>query len=300
MLNRQRVLLAFICAGTAKAGRGPTKIQLTKFAFLFRQFVGTATGLTYEFVPYKFGPFSFALYREMDSLAAEGLVCLPSADLTCYTIPKEAEARAHAEVEKLPRLSWPGIRDIGTRYGALNHDKLLRTVYDEYPWFAQNSERQDLVSTPTPPATRASAAAYTVGYEGKCIDGFLAGLLRAGMHRIIDVRRNPISRKYGFAKSTLSRSLEKLGIEYTHIPELGIPSEERRELSSPSSYQLLLNRYENHFLPKESINVRRVAELLREKPSALLCMERDAATCHRSRLAANAASVGKLEVSHLL
>src|SRR5690606_23222120 len=105
------------------------------------------------------------------------------------------------------------------------------SVYSRFPWYAQNTERHDLVHKVVEPTPPAEPAAYTVGYEGKCIDGFLAGILRSGVRRIVDVRRNPISRKYGFAKSTLSRHLTYLGIGYLHMPELGIASEERADLS---------------------------------------------------------------------
>ena len=168
-----------------------------------------------------------------------------------------------------------------------------------FSWFAQNTERPELAAKPLPTKRTAESAAYTVGYEGKCIDGFLAGLLRKGIQQIVDVRRNPISRKYGFAKSTLMRNLANLGLKYVHIPELGVATEERADLSDAKAYDALLDRYERS-LPEKVMHVDRVVELLHETASALLCMERDPSMCHRSRLAARAASVGGLELIHLM
>lgn len=299
MLNRQRALLAFLSTAQANGHRGLNRVQLTKFAFLFRESFGASAGLTYEFVPYKFGPFSFALYRELDSLIQKGLVRQTPDAPALLSVAGGSGGSARAETDKLPRPAWPALREVAGQYGELGHEELLRTVYSQHPWYAQNSERMDLVPDRPPPSIAADVAAYTIGYEGKCIDGFLAGILRKGIARVVDVRRNAISRKYGFAKSTLSKHLGSLGLEYVHIPELGIATGERADLKDTKAYDALLERYERHHLPTKVGHIDRVVELLHEKPSALLCMERDPAMCHRSRLAAKAGISGGLEVSHL-
>ena len=65
---------------------------------------------------------------------------------------------------------------------------------------------------------------------------------------LCDVRKNPLSRKYGFSKSTLSETLNKLGIEYTHLGALGIASEKRQYLNAQSDYDRLFDEYENTIL----------------------------------------------------
>lgn len=70
-----------------------------------------------------------------------------------------------------------------------------------------------------------------------------------GIAALIDVRANPVSRKYGFARSSLSDIAGKLDIDYTHIPELGISSKDRSQLCDFDSYQELLDRYERKTLP---------------------------------------------------
>ncbi len=74
---------------------------------------------------------------------------------------------------------------------------------------------------PTSQPTRQTV--YTAGYEGESIDRFLQKLLKAGIEQILDVRSNPMSRKYGFSRKTLSGLSEKLDMEYVHLPELGVP-----------------------------------------------------------------------------
>jgi hypothetical protein len=46
----------------------------------------------------------------------------------------------------------------------------------------------------------------TIGYEGRSLEAFLNLLLQNSVTLLCDVRRNPLSRKYGFSKSTLSKA----------------------------------------------------------------------------------------------
>ncbi|WP_342774750.1 DUF488 domain-containing protein [Bartonella massiliensis] len=41
---------------------------------------------------------------------------------------------------------------------------------------------------------------------------------------LCDVRKKPISRKHGFSKRQLEKAVSNIGIEYIHLPELGIVS----------------------------------------------------------------------------
>ena len=99
------------------------------------------------------------------------------------------------------------------------------------------------------------------GYEGLQIDGFLNILLEAGIEQIIDVRHNPISRRYGFHKSTLSGVCGRLNIEYKHVPEVGIPSELRANLRQPSDYIPLFQEYEKKTLSSQPLAVERIGKL---------------------------------------
>ncbi|NJM48439.1 MAG: DUF488 domain-containing protein [Alkalinema sp. RU_4_3] len=70
-------------------------------------------------------------------------------------------------------------------------------------------------------------------------------LLESGISRLIDVRFNPISRRFGFHRSTLGRLCGFLGIDYQHLPELGIPGSEREDLGASSQYESLFSNYRN-------------------------------------------------------
>lgn len=77
----------------------------------------------------------------------------------------------------------------------------------------------------------------TIGYEGKTVDFFFYELIFDKVNTLLDVRSRAFSRKFGFSKGKLTNYLERLGIEYIHIPELGIPPSQRKELKTSSDYQ---------------------------------------------------------------
>jgi len=119
----------------------------------------------------------------------------------------------------------------------------------------------------------------------------------AGVQRVIDVRALPLSRRPGFSKSPLRGALEEAGIEYVHLKALGTTSE-GRTAARAGRHSDMERIYAGQLeLPEAMAQSAQMLELAREKPSALLCMEREPAHCHRTLLlnavAANA------EVVHL-
>ena len=63
---------------------------------------------------------------------------------------------------------------------------------------------------------------YTIGYQGRSLEEFLAVLRREGIGCVVDVRRNALSRKPGFSKTALREALAGAGIDYLHLRRLGI------------------------------------------------------------------------------
>ncbi|UYL09690.1 DUF488 domain-containing protein [Bdellovibrio sp. SKB1291214] len=128
---------------------------------------------------------------------------------------------------------------------------------------------------------------YTVGYEGCDIDEFVAGLVKNKIKRIIDIRRNPVSRKKGFSKNKLAAELQKVGIEYSYLgKELGVPSAWRKAAKEHLiTRKKMFNDYKTKILPKHPKQVEEVIELSSKRGrSALLCYENEATDCHRHYL----------------
>ena len=293
MLNRERVVLSLL----TRVAKPLSRTVFVKLVFLLRH-EATLKDVPsfYDFLPYRFGPFSFTLYREMERLCQNGYIATHDEHVA---LCEPTLVRLHQEVEKLTASTRADVTEIVRRYGRLSQNTLVSCVYRRYPWFALNSQlpQRRLASIQCP--ERASPAVYTAGYEGKSVDAFFNHLLKVGIDVLIDVRANPISRKYGFSGARLDQLCERLGLEYRHVPSLGIPSSARTGLSSFSSYQRLLGRYERSILSERSAEVEEVGQLMCGKPSVLVCVEKDVNCCHRGRLADAVADTTGLGVVHL-
>jgi hypothetical protein len=293
MLRRQRTILKLL----STAGGSLSATQVQKLLFLLRQesFLRSDSAF-YEFVPYKFGPYSFAANREIEALVAYG-----------YLEESSSGASRNLTITSSGKKEGNGVEgDVGravlahfSKYGQMSLRGLMKDVYSRYSWYASNSEVKDLIPVDALKLKTAPVAVYTMGYEDRSIDGFFQKLLRAGIRRVIDVRANPVSRKYGFARSSMSAIAGKLGLDYIHRPELGITSEKRKGVESSSDFQQLFSYYERHILPAKSNEINEVGKLMKASPSVLVCMEKEAVDCHRSRLATRVAAVTGLKTVHL-
>jgi len=125
---------------------------------------------------------------------------------------------------------------------------------------------------------------FTIGYEGTSVPEFVSTLRQAGVERVIDVRALPLSRRPGFSKSPLRGALEEAGIEYVHLKALGTPAEGRAAARAGRDADLQRIYSGQLELPEAMVQSAQMLELAREKPSALLCMEREPAHCHRTLL----------------
>jgi uncharacterized protein (DUF488 family) len=138
---------------------------------------------------------------------------------------------------------------------------------------------------------------FTIGYEGATVAEFLAALHKAGVERVIDVRALPLSRRPGFSKSPLRAALEEAGIEYVHLKALGTPAE-GRTAARAGRHDDLKRIYAGQLeLPEAIAQSAQMLALAGERPSALLCFEREPAHCHRTLLLD--AVAGDAEVVHL-
>lgn len=125
---------------------------------------------------------------------------------------------------------------------------------------------------------------YTIGYEATTMDAFLAALKAAGVERVIDVRALPLSRRPGFSKNSLAATLKDAGIEYVHLRALGTPKP-GRDAAKKGDWRTMEAVYAGQLhLPEAQAQAARMRELAKEKPSALLCFERDPKHCHRTML----------------
>ena len=276
MINyRQKALIGLL---SAFGGHLPST-DFQKYLFLFtREFEQEPS---FEFVPYRFGSFSFQSYADKRRLVEIG-------------------ALADAEDWQLQQgFSTEGLFDEAAfsrcyaKYSHLHGTKLLQDVYRRYPYYAIKSEcaakimnDQEMSAITAARPAAAAACFFTIGYEGSSLEGYLNRLIKNNVKTLVDVRRNPLSRKYGFSKKTLSDIVRKLGMGYVHIPELGIASERRQELNTQADYDRLFNSYERQELKQNGKALQDLFNLfLKDKRVAITCFEANVCMCHRGRVA---------------
>lgn len=277
LYDRQKRVLALLDSLGGDIGG----LDFQKLLFLYCQ-EGSGSP-AYEFVPYRFGGFSFTSYADKRRLIEMGLLVDEE-----RAWKMTAAGRAAAIV---PQSTKKSMKRFALTHSRLRGDALVAETYRRHPYYAIRSEMADRLLAKEPVVMAAISAARpaegkpgvcTIGYEGRNLEGYLNLLIAAGVTLLCDVRRNPLSRKYGFSKSTLTKVCEGVGIRYEHLPELGIASEARRELETQADYDVLFDTYEREDLPRRGDALDRIRHWVNQgNRVALTCFERLPQQCHR-------------------
>ena len=139
---------------------------------------------------------------------------------------------------------------------------------------------------------------FTIGYEGVSLDSFLCRLTDAGVGVVVDVRDMPLSRKPGFSKTALSASLERSGIGYRHVRELGCPKPIRDRYRADGDWDSYTEAYMEHMRGQQHA-LGDLSRLCATAPAALLCYEADPNQCHRTYVARAVARLTNGVVAHI-
>ena len=273
--------------GTEPDGLMPIEIQ--KLMFLFSQ-EECETPL-YDFVPYQRGCYSPTLAADVHKLADRRLLrsSLGGDGKKRWSLSEEGQIQSVAHRRRAVRFA--SFR----RAYPLRGKELLLDVYRRYPYFCIKSEIAEMLLRDDKAALDAIRNAEpkvrtplaSIGYEGRSFENYLNALIQNGIKVLCDVRKNPISRKYGFSKATLENACGGIGVEYRHYPDLGIPSHERQDLRCQEDYDSLFARYEKEVLPKADESVCEIARLVTaDRCVALTCFEANPSQCHRTRVLA--------------
>ena len=277
MFYRRKVLLGLL----EVLDRGVPKVDLQKYLFLV---CVEQEKPAYDFIPYRFGCFSFQADADKRTLTKYGAI-------------KEQEQWALGRKKRYMHLlkapDQKAIQCVVRDFGHLHGRDLIRYVYRTYPYYAINSElrheilnsrEQAKVDSSRPTVT--PARLFTIGYEGQSLERYLNQLIAQSVGVLCDVRRNPVSMKYGFSKRQLRGAVEALGMAYVHIPELGIDSSKRKNLGSPDDYKSLFDDYIQTTLKTNTNALTRITDLIRDYGRvALTCFEADHKQCHRGCVA---------------
>lgn len=122
---------------------------------------------------------------------------------------------------------------------------------------------------------------FTIGYEDKSIEDFLARIKKHKITVLVDIRERPISRKKGFSKSKITDHLQSIGVKYLHIGALGSPSRLREKLHKDNNLEYFFKEYEKHLDTLDETVENLNQEVLSKSVICLMCMERNPLECHR-------------------
>jgi len=136
------LLLALLAEKAKRASRAAAEVLVTalmKYVFLL-QMEGNGGRRLYRFVPYHYGPFAKELYADLEKLQEEGLVTVDNdSEEDKMRIALADPERAEQALAELPDDLKEDAAAIIESYGNLDHNSLLRTVYEKYPAFAKKS-----------------------------------------------------------------------------------------------------------------------------------------------------------------
>jgi len=278
MFYRRKIILALLHLFDGQLD----KIRLQKLLFLFANKQAKAE---YDFIPYKFGCYSYSANADMTAMVTRGFLnedekTFEKNDKTDY-------------LNQLKPADLKLLQEVKANYGKMSATALMKHTYINFPFYAIKSEAAENILTKDEleKVTKAKpkgnkTVLFTIGYEGISLEEYLVRLLKNDVKVLVDVRNNPLSMKYGFSKSQLKKYCASLGIEYVHIPEVGIQSDQRQELNTQSDYDKLFAVYRKNNLSKTTTSQNEILKLLKQhKRIALTCFEANICQCHRKHLA---------------
>ena len=278
MFYRRKIILALI----QLLGGELEKIRIQKLLFLYSQ---KKKNPEYEFIPYKFGCYSFSAKADLNTMVKNGSL-LENENYFIKNNPDDFLKTLKVEDKKI-------LSEVVQLYGNMNSNSLIKHTYINFPYYAINStiadkvlDEKQLEKVISSKKEVNETILFTIGYEGVSLEKYLNKLVSNDVKLLVDVRKNSLSMKFGFSKSLLKKYCESLSIEYIHIPEVGINSDQRQELNTQQDYDALFEVYKKTTLKETDSYQTKIIELLTKyKRIALTCFEADICQCHRKSLA---------------
>ena len=137
---------------------------------------------------------------------------------------------------------------------------------------------------------------FTIGHSNHAIEDFIALLRRAGIERIADVRSIPHSRFCPqFRKEPFAAALAAAGIGYAWHGEAlgGRPREPALTRGGKPDYAAMAKR------PEFRAGLAALLDAAAERPTAMMCAERDPLDCHRFHLLSAPMAALGAEILHV-
>lgn len=278
MFYRRKIILALI----QMLGGELEKNRIQKLLFLFSQ---KKIKSEYDFIPYKYGCYSYSAKADLVTMVKKDIL-----------LENENTYIKNTSVDFIKTLKLDDkkfLDEIVKLYGNMSNNALIKHTYINYPYYATKStiadkilNQEQLTKVTNQKASSTETILFTIGYEGVSLENYLNKLVKNDVKLLVDVRKNSLSMKFGFSKSLLKKYCESIGIDYIHIPEVGINSDQRQELNTQKDYDDLFEKYKKTTLLETNSYQETIINLLTKyNRIALTCFEADVCQCHRKPLA---------------
>ncbi len=125
---------------------------------------------------------------------------------------------------------------------------------------------------------------YTIGHSTHSVENFIAMLQSFGIKTLVDIRGLPGSRKFPqFDKENLEISLDKNGIHYIHLKELGGRRKVHKDSKNTRWRNASFRGYADYMETEEfEKGVVELESIALRSPTAYMCAEAVWWRCHRS------------------
>lgn len=292
--HRQRFLLKLL----EISGGNLSKIKLQKLLFLSQITRETSISTYYDFVPYLYGCHSFQASADLSLLESRGWLKQGSKNIRLITNTRFDISNYDMDILNI----------VLGQFRNYSNTMLIKYIYENYPYYAiySRAAKENItdgycqkVKEIKDSISKKPIAIFTIGYEGRSFEAYANLLIKNDVRLICDIRNNPLSRKFGFSKSTFGELLSKLYIAYCHLPELGIKSELRQNLSADDDYERLFQAYRKLLITKSSNPLKLIDLLADYKKIGLTCFEYDAHYCHRHCVSDYLENKTKITAKHL-
>lgn len=140
---------------------------------------------------------------------------------------------------------------------------------------------------------------HTIGHSTRTAAEFVSLLLEHHIATLADVRRFPFSRRYPHFNGTeLAKELEKEGIGYEHVPEIGGRRSSHADSPNTAWRNDSFRAYADYMAtPEFHAGIDRLLAL--QQPVAIMCAEAVPWRCHRNLISDELTRRG-YEVVHIL
>ena len=150
------------------------KIRLQKLLFLFTQ---RQVKPEYDFIPYRFGCYSYSANADMTAMVSKGML---------YEDEKHFEKSDKIDyLKQLKPIDLKVLLEIKVTYGKMNTKALIKHTYLNYPFYAIKSEvsasiltNEELQKVNDSKPKSNKTTLFTIGYEGISLEEYLVRLLK--------------------------------------------------------------------------------------------------------------------------